>query len=204
MMSRLVRLHPGMLSVSEFFTMLSERAFVGDRLTGKEVGERLTRLSPLYAVFVEVGTPVDEGGVPPGTRDPLRRPGGFSADPGGDAAVPHRHSRAPARRASRRGRHARVLTIRFEDLVAGPEDELRRFQRFVGEEFQNPEWVQAAAAIPAPGPFAPETASAGRAGAADRCLRAGTCPVGIRPLTGRAGSRSAPIPAPRRGSGAES
>ena len=65
-MSRLVRLHPGMLSVSEFFTMLSERAFVGDRLTGKEVCERLTRLSPAYAVFVEVGTPADEVVYRPG------------------------------------------------------------------------------------------------------------------------------------------
>ena len=293
MMSRLVRLHPGMLSVSEFFTMLSERAFVGDRLTGKEVCERLTRLSPAYAVFVEVGTPVDEVVYRPGpetrydvpedfppilavtlpflTDTPERlldellaavgtrgeRPLGehyrFVLDwlrkhfrrriwversgaslrwvpvlarmfpdarfvhicrDGRDVALSMReHPPTRMLLSTFQGMAgvgldpfavenaigvdplwpgiiekfvtaaevrwsvpeavdiaamgwlwngmieagldslgalsaAWVLTIRFEDLVAGPEDELRRFQRFVGEEFQNPEWVQAAAAIP--------------------------------------------------------
>ena len=41
-----------------------------------------------------------------------------------------------------------VLTMRFEDVVSSPREELRRFARFVGDDFDSPEWLQTAAAIP--------------------------------------------------------
>lgn len=41
-----------------------------------------------------------------------------------------------------------VLSLRFEEMVESPREELRRFLEFVGEEFGNDDWLREAAAIP--------------------------------------------------------
>ena len=46
MLSNMVRLHPELLSVSEFFTSLTSRAFRGRRPAGETVFRRLNTLSP--------------------------------------------------------------------------------------------------------------------------------------------------------------
>ncbi len=46
MLSNMVNLHPDLLSISEFFTSLTTRAFVGHRPTGKAMYQRLNTLSP--------------------------------------------------------------------------------------------------------------------------------------------------------------
>ena len=55
MMSELVRLHPRMLSVSEFFVSLGSKALVGGPLAGEEVCERLTTLGPALALTLRDG-----------------------------------------------------------------------------------------------------------------------------------------------------
>lgn len=42
----------------------------------------------------------------------------------------------------------RVLSLRYESLLSSPKEELRRFIRFVGPEFENPAWLEEAAAMP--------------------------------------------------------
>ncbi|MGE0723497.1 MAG: sulfotransferase [Alphaproteobacteria bacterium] len=42
----------------------------------------------------------------------------------------------------------RVLPVRFEALLAAPREELQRFIRFVGPEFENERWLDEAAALP--------------------------------------------------------
>ena len=55
MMSELVRLHPRMLSVSEFFVSFGSKALVGGPLDGEEVCERLTTLRPGLALTLREG-----------------------------------------------------------------------------------------------------------------------------------------------------
>ncbi|MDE0144423.1 MAG: sulfotransferase [Nitrospira sp.] len=42
----------------------------------------------------------------------------------------------------------RVLSMRYEAVVASPEQELRRFIRFVGHEFEDPDWLETVSALP--------------------------------------------------------
>jgi hypothetical protein len=43
---------------------------------------------------------------------------------------------------------SRVLSLRYESLLSSPREELTRFIRFVGPEFENEAWLQEAAAMP--------------------------------------------------------
>lgn len=60
MLSNVVRQHPDILSVSEFFTSLASRAFLGRRLTGKAAYRRLDTLLPEGRALLENGLQVDE------------------------------------------------------------------------------------------------------------------------------------------------
>jgi len=60
MLSNIVRQHPDILSVSEFFTSLASQAFLGRRLTGKAVIRRLDTLTPEGRTLLENGLQVDE------------------------------------------------------------------------------------------------------------------------------------------------
>ncbi|WP_419940240.1 sulfotransferase family protein [Candidatus Palauibacter sp.] len=60
MLSNIVRRHPDMLSVSEFFTSLGSRALFGRRLTGEAVFRRLDTLSVEGRALLENGFQVDE------------------------------------------------------------------------------------------------------------------------------------------------
>ena len=44
----------------------------------------------------------------------------------------------------------RVLTMRYESVLASPREELTRFIRFVGREFEDSEWIDAAVALVRP------------------------------------------------------
>ena len=60
MLSTIVRQHPDILSVSEFFTSLASRALLGRRLTGEAAFRRLNTLPPEGRVFLENGFKVEE------------------------------------------------------------------------------------------------------------------------------------------------
>ena len=60
MMSNIVRLHPRLLSLSEFFTPLAGRAFVYRRLDGQGFWRLLTRLSPIAGQMLAKGGPLEE------------------------------------------------------------------------------------------------------------------------------------------------
>ena len=60
MLSNVVRLHPDMLSVSEFFTSLGSHAFLGRRLTGEAVFRRLGTLPIEGRTMLENGFHLDE------------------------------------------------------------------------------------------------------------------------------------------------
>ena len=60
MLSRVVRHHPEVLSVSEFFTSLGSRAFLGWRPSGEAVFRRLETLPPKGRAFLESGLTVGE------------------------------------------------------------------------------------------------------------------------------------------------
>lgn len=60
MLSNMVREHPDLLSVSEFFTSLTSQAFRGTRLTGESVFRRLNSLSPSGRALLANGLFVDE------------------------------------------------------------------------------------------------------------------------------------------------
>ena len=70
MLSNMVRLHPELLSVSEFFTSVTSRAFRGRRPTGETVFRRLNTLSPSGRALLANGLIVDEFLYPlgPGAR----------------------------------------------------------------------------------------------------------------------------------------
>ena len=70
MLSNMVRLHPELLSVSEFFTSLTSRAFRGRRPAGETVFRRLNTLSPGGRALLTNGLFVDELLYPlgPGAR----------------------------------------------------------------------------------------------------------------------------------------
>ena len=60
MLSNMVKLHPDLLSVSEFFTALTSRVFRGRRPTGETVFRRLNTLSPGGKALLTNGLIVDE------------------------------------------------------------------------------------------------------------------------------------------------
>jgi len=60
MMSNIVRLHPRLLSLSEFFTPLAGRAFVHGRLDGDGFWRLLTTLSPIAGKMLAKGGPIEE------------------------------------------------------------------------------------------------------------------------------------------------
>ena len=60
MLSNMVRLHPDILSVSEFFTSLASRAFRGRNPTGETIFRRLNTLSPGGRALLTNGFIVDE------------------------------------------------------------------------------------------------------------------------------------------------
>ena len=60
MLSNMVRKHPDLLSVSEFFTSLTSQAFRGAHLTGENVFRRLDTLSPSGHALLANGLFVDE------------------------------------------------------------------------------------------------------------------------------------------------
>lgn len=68
MLSNMVRQHPDLLSVSEFFASLSSRAFRGGRMSGAAMAERLGTLSPGGRALLGNGLLVDEFLYPLGPR----------------------------------------------------------------------------------------------------------------------------------------
>ncbi len=60
LMSQIVRMHPDLLSLSEFFTSLSSRAFRGSELNGPAVFDRLNTLSPAGRAVVRNQLPMEE------------------------------------------------------------------------------------------------------------------------------------------------
>ena len=86
MLSDMVRKHPDLLSVSEFFTSLTSQAFRGGHLTGERVFRRLNTLSPSGRALLANGLFVDEFlyRLGPDARD---RP--EEGSPGMGATLPH-------------------------------------------------------------------------------------------------------------------
>ncbi len=60
MLSNMIRLHPDLLSISEFFTSLSSYAFRGHQMTGEAVYRRLNQLSPAGRALLGNGLFPDE------------------------------------------------------------------------------------------------------------------------------------------------
>ncbi len=60
MLSNVIRQHPEMLSISEFFTSLASQAFLGRSLTGEATFRRLNTLTPEGRALLENGMDVDE------------------------------------------------------------------------------------------------------------------------------------------------
>lgn len=60
MLSNMVRMHPDLLSVSEFFTSLTSKAFRGKTMTGEAVFQRLNTLSPSGRALLANGLFVEE------------------------------------------------------------------------------------------------------------------------------------------------
>ena len=60
MMSNVVRLHPRLLSLSEFFTALAGRAFTLRQPDGEQFWRLLTTLSPVAAQMLAKGGPIEE------------------------------------------------------------------------------------------------------------------------------------------------
>ncbi|MGH6962431.1 MAG: sulfotransferase family protein, partial [Dongiaceae bacterium] len=60
MMSNLVRLHPRLLSLSEFFTPLAGRAFTLKEADGERFWKLLTTLSPIAGEMLAKGEPMEE------------------------------------------------------------------------------------------------------------------------------------------------
>ena len=60
MMSSVVRLHPRLLSLSEFFTSLAGRAFTLREPDGERFWKMLTTLSPIAGKMLAMGGAMDE------------------------------------------------------------------------------------------------------------------------------------------------
>src|SRR5215475_12369203 len=60
MMSTVVRLHPRLLSLSEFFTSLAGRAFTLRKTDGERFWRMLTTLSPIAGKMLAKGGPMEE------------------------------------------------------------------------------------------------------------------------------------------------
>ena len=71
----------------------------------------------------------------------------------------------------------RLLDLRFEDVQAEPEAQIRRLIRFIGPDLEDEAWLREACAIPRPTPSKFE-----RLGAADRAALAEACRPGLERL----------------------
>ena len=60
LLSNMVRLHPDLLSVSEFFASLTSKAFRGKNMTGEAVFRRMNTLSPSGRALLANGLLIDE------------------------------------------------------------------------------------------------------------------------------------------------
>ena len=87
MVSNMVRLHPRMLSVSEFLSCLADRALVGRRLDGGTLYRRLADLAPVGRALVRNGLLVSEYLYPVG--QPGSRFGPDDVPPIMGATLPH-------------------------------------------------------------------------------------------------------------------
>ena len=67
----------------------------------------------------------------------------------------------------------RLLNVRFEDVQAEPETQIRRLVRFVGSTFEDEAWLREAAAIPRPTPSKFERLPAGERAAVTAACRPG-------------------------------
>lgn len=86
MISDMVRLHPRMLSVSEFFSSLADRAFRGGSMSGRGLARRLGRPGPASKAMLRNGLLVDEYLYP---LDARSRFGPDDVPPIMGAALPH-------------------------------------------------------------------------------------------------------------------
>lgn len=86
MISNMVRLHPRMLSVSEFFSSLADRAFRGRSMRGRGLARRLGRPGPASKAMLRNGLIVDEYLYP---LSPDSRFGPEDVPPIMGAALPH-------------------------------------------------------------------------------------------------------------------
>ena len=71
----------------------------------------------------------------------------------------------------------RVLSLRFESILDNPHEEMTRFIRFVGPEFENQEWLNAVAAIPSA-----KTPAWQRLDAAEQTQLTAACAPGLKIL----------------------
>ena len=71
----------------------------------------------------------------------------------------------------------RLLNVRFEDVQAEPDAQIRRLARFIGPDLEDEAWLRAASAIPRPTPSKFE-----KLGAADRAALAEACRPGLERL----------------------
>lgn len=86
MISDMVRLHPAMLSLSEFFSSMADMAFLGGSIGGKGLARRLGRPGPAAKAMLRNGLLVDEYLYPLG---PGSRFGPEDVPPIMGAALPH-------------------------------------------------------------------------------------------------------------------
>ena len=71
----------------------------------------------------------------------------------------------------------RVLNVRFEDVQADPEGELRRLVRFIGPGLEDEGWLREVSSIPRPTPSRFE-----RLGPAERTALTEACRAGLERL----------------------
>ena len=75
----------------------------------------------------------------------------------------------------------RLLNVRFEDMQADPEPQIRRLIRFIAPELEDDGWVDAAATIPRPTPSRFESLDAGEQRALAEACRPGLELLGYAP-----------------------
>lgn len=72
----------------------------------------------------------------------------------------------------------RLLNIKFEDMQANPEPEIRRMIRFISPELDDPDWLRAVVSIPRPTPTRFEQLPADEQAALDAACRPGLDKLG--------------------------
>ena len=72
----------------------------------------------------------------------------------------------------------RLLNLRFEDVQAEPEAQLRRLIRFIDSSLEDEEWIRAASGIPRPTPSRFAGLSAGEQEAITEACRPGLLRLG--------------------------